>query len=126
MGDLTDNFSLSEFDCNDGSEMPILVQGDVKRLAKNLQVLRDFLDKPIEVSSGYRSHDYNKSVGGATKSQHLTGNASDIKVKGISPGDLSKVIEGLIRIGAMEEGGLGTYSTFTHYDRRGTKARWNG
>jgi len=126
MGDLTKNFSKSEFDCNDGSEMPAKVLANVKKQAKNLQVIRDFLDKKITVNSGYRSPSYNKSIGGALKSQHLKGNASDIKVKGISPGDLSRVIEGLIRIKAIEDGGIGVYSTFVHYDRRSKRARWNG
>ena len=31
----------------------------------------------------------------------------------------------LARIDAIEEGGLGRYNTFTHYDRRGNKARWD-
>jgi uncharacterized protein YcbK (DUF882 family) len=126
MGDLTKNFSKAEFDCNDGSKMPEKVLANVKKQAKNLQVLRDFLDKPIRINSGYRSPSYNKKIGGAKNSQHLKGNATDIKVKGMSPGDLGRVIEGLIRIGAIEDGGLGLYSNFTHYDRRSKKARWNG
>lgn len=126
MGDLTKNFSKSEFDCNDGSKMPKKVLDNVKAHAENLQTIRDFLDKKITVNSGYRSKKYNASIGGALKSQHLTGKASDIKVKGMGSGDLARVIEGLIRIGAISEGGLGIYPTFVHYDSRKTKARWNG
>ena len=126
MGDLTDNFSKSEFDCNDGSEMPASVLINVELQANNLQVIRDFTGASITVNSGYRSPEYNKSIGGASKSQHLTGNASDIVIKGMKPKEVAELIEALIRIGAIEQGGIGIYKTFTHYDRRGAKARWNG
>ncbi len=33
-------------------------------------------------------------------------------------------IEKLIAAGKMEEGGLGIYSTWVHYDHRNVKARW--
>ena len=125
MGDLTKNFSKSEFDCNDGSKMPQEVFNNVEVHAYNLQTIRDFCDASVIINSAYRSSDYNKLVGGATKSQHLTGNASDITIKGYTPDEVADIIEGLIKIDAIEEGGVGRYNTFTHYDRRGTKARWN-
>lgn len=46
-----------------------------------LQPLRDFLGKPVVVSSGYRCRELNEKVGGVSKSQHLTGEAADIMVK---------------------------------------------
>jgi len=125
MGDITKNFSKSEFECNDGSEMPQEVFDNVEVHAYNLQTLRDFCDASVTINSAYRSPSYNKKVGGATKSQHLTGNASDITIKGYTPDEVADIIEGLIRIDAIEEGGVGRYDTFTHYDRRGTKARWD-
>jgi len=125
MGDLTENFSKSEFECNDGSEMPQKVFNNVEVHAYNLQTIRDFCDASVIINSAYRSPDYNKKVGGATSSQHLVGNATDITIKGYTPSEVADIIEGLIRIDAIEEGGLGRYNTFTHYDRRGTKARWD-
>ena len=53
----------------------------------------------------------------------MTGNASDVVISGYTDSEVADIIEGLIRIGVVEEGGLGRYNTFTHYDRRGTKAR---
>lgn len=125
MGDLTKNFSKSEFDCNDGSEMPDDVFENVQIQAYNLQTIRDFFNAPVTINSAYRSPSYNKSVGGAKNSQHLTGNATDITIKGYTPDQVADIIEGLIRIDAIEEGGVGRYNTFTHYDRRGNKARWD-
>ncbi len=123
---LTKNFSLDEFDCNDGSKMPDDVVLNVVELADQLQILRDFIGKPIKINSGYRSPAYNRKIGGAKSSQHKLGKAADIRVDGISPRELHGIIEELISDGRMKQGGLGRYNSFTHYDIRGTKARWNG
>ena len=40
-------------------------------------------DDPIIINSGFRSPEVNKAVGGATKSNHLTGCAVDIRCIGI-------------------------------------------
>jgi len=123
---LTENFSKSEFDCKDGSEMPSNVLENIKELAKNMQVLRDNLNLPIKLTSAYRSPSHNRKSGGKSNSQHLYGKACDMQVKGMSPKDVYASIERLIELGEMKEGGLGLYNTFVHYDIRGTKARWNG
>ena len=43
-----------------------------------LDPLREAYGKPIRVNSGYRSPALNKAVGGASSSQHMTGQAADI------------------------------------------------
>jgi len=120
---LTENFSKSEFDSKDGAAMPLEVLQNIKELANNLQVLRDHLGKSISINSGYRSPSHNKKIG-AKASQHLLGTAADIVVKGMPPSEVAKAIVQLIGEGKMKEGGLKAYATFTHYDIRGTKARW--
>ena len=40
--------------------------------------LRDLFGKPVLVSSGFRSNDLNRAVGGAATSQHRKGEAADI------------------------------------------------
>jgi uncharacterized protein YcbK (DUF882 family) len=124
MAKITENFSLHEFNCKDGSLIPNEYLPNVIELANNLQVLRDEIGKPITINSGYRSPKYNAKVGGARNSQHLKGKASDLRVSGITPKELAEVIEKLIKEGKMKQGGIGIYKTFTHYDIRGTKARW--
>lgn len=122
---LTKNFNLKEFICKDGSVPQGLALQNIKTLAENLQILRDYLGKPIVVTSGYRSIKYNSKLPGASKvSQHLIGRAADIKVAGIPPQEVAKAIEHLIASGKMKQGGIGAYNTFTHYDIRGTRARW--
>lgn len=126
MGDLTKNFSQCEFLYAGCGIVPKRVARNIEKLASNLQVLRDYVDSPIEVNSGYRSKKYNASVGGVPRSQHLTGKAADIVVKSKKPKTVKKIIEILISEGLMEKGGIGLYSTFVHYDIRGRNARWSG
>lgn len=43
-----------------------------------LDPIREMWGKPIHVNSGFRCPTLNKAVGGATSSQHMTGEAADI------------------------------------------------
>tara|TARA_B100000900_G_scaffold43594_2_gene32433 strand:+ start:192 stop:533 length:342 start_codon:yes stop_codon:yes gene_type:complete len=99
---------------------------NVRLLAENLQILRDYIGRPIKIISGYRSPDYNKRIGGARQSQHMIAKAADIKVDGMEPWIVQKIIEHLIHEGHMMKGGVGIYKTFVHYDVRGRNARWTG
>lgn len=119
------NFSMSEFNCNDGTPVPEEFYANVQELMNNLEVLREELDgNSIRVNSGYRTPAYNDSVGGASNSQHKYGKAGDIVVANYSPGLVYATIERLINEGKMKQGGVGSYNTFTHYDIRGSRARW--
>lgn len=122
---LTKNFIAEEFACKDGSQVPAAYLPNVQKLADNLQVLRDHLGKPILINSGYRSAKYNKSVGGATASQHLTASAGDIRITGMTPKEVHTTILKLINEGKMHNGGLGLYNSFVHYDVRKTVSRWD-
>lgn len=121
---LTKNFHSNEFKSKDGFTVPLGLMPNVQRLARNLQVLRDHVQRPVYVRSGYRTHKHNKAVGGAPGSQHPKAKAGDIEVPGYTPKQLYDTIEELIAAGKMEQGGLGLYPTFVHYDVRGKKARW--
>lgn len=108
------NFKLREFACKDGSN---LVKLDSELLDK-LQKLRTRINKPIIITSGYRTPEHNKKVGGASNSQHLYGKAVDIKVNGMTPSQLKVHAE---KIGFK---GIGLYKTFLHVDVRKNVARW--
>jgi len=108
-------FKLSEFNCNDGTKVPEEYYDNVQELMNNLDVLREHLGFPIIINSAYRSPEYNKSVGGAKNSQHLTASAADIRLN-VTPSVVQKAIKKLMKDGDMKKGGLGIYSTFTHYD----------
>jgi uncharacterized protein YcbK (DUF882 family) len=124
MAKLTNNFSLQEFNSKCGRDIPNNVLPNIIQLAKNLQVLRDAVGKSISITSGYRSPQHNKKIGGAKDSQHVKGMAADIKVAGMTPKEVALVIDGLIESGKMKQGGIGIYASWVHYDIRGTKARW--
>ena len=126
MTKLTKNFSLREFRCKDGTDVPAEYMDNVQELAENLQVLREHLGKSIRVISGYRSPKYNRKIDGARRSQHLTASGADIKINGLLPVEIKIIILDLIREGKMKEGGIGVYKGFLHYDIRGKKVRWYG
>ena len=58
---------------------------NLKTLAtKVLQPIRDYYNKPVRITSGYRSKALNVAVGGSTTSQHSYGEAADIQIDGVS------------------------------------------
>ena len=122
---MTLNFTL-EGDLNRGRfALSEEVRNNLLELATNLEVLRAHFNAPVTVNSAYRSPEHNAAVGGAKNSQHLLGKAADVVIQGVSPDETADAIEFLIEVGLMKEGGVGRYDTFTHYDIRGTKARWD-
>lgn len=123
---LTKNFNKSEFECKDGSLMPVEVLENVETLAIQLQYIRDSLNgRPMRITNAYRSPEHNKKVGGTKNSQHLYGNAADIQIKNMTPKAVYKILNKLMNRGEILQGGLGLYKSFVHYDIRGNKARWD-
>jgi uncharacterized protein YcbK (DUF882 family) len=123
---MTKNFKLKEFECKCGCDMPLEVYENIIKLASQLQFLRDYTGRPITINSAYRCPEHNAKVGGSKTSQHLLGKAADITIQSLKPAEVYALIEELIDMGHMLQGGLGLYNTFVHYDIRKTKARWNG
>ena len=80
----------------------------LKRLAVEvLQPIREALGQPIVISSGYRCPELNKAVGGVKNSQHLLGQAADIKAT--NPADNGKLfacIKKLVQQGKIQTGQL--------------------
>ena len=113
------HFKLSEFACHDGTAVPRQYWPNVQRLMKELERVRAVWGVPIVVNSGYRTASYNQGCGRAKGSQHLTANAADIQVQGVSPSAVYAQLDAL-----YPNQGLGKYATFTHLDLRGHRARW--
>lgn len=91
---LTRNFTYEELCRSDVAERRGInnsprTKEEEKRVIENLkalcmevlQPLRDFLGKPVVISSGYRCAELNKAVGGVRNSQHMKGEAADIHVE---------------------------------------------
>jgi len=94
---LSKDFQSGEFTCGCGCQKDKVSP----TLIAKLQLLRDMINKPIIITSGYRCEAYNKHIGGADNSPHLTGEASDIQVKGMTPVTLAVIADRIkyIRIG---------------------------
>jgi len=91
-----------------------------KLLAKLVE-LRDVLERPVSITSGYRCFKYNQKVGGVANSYHCIGLAADIKVKDIN------LIELLGYAEEIDFAGIGFYEkkNFLHLDVRPTRrTRW--
>ena len=94
---MTLNFSISELIYSDTAiKHNINNMPDIKSLDNMLnliyyclQPIREKLNKPMIISSGYRCREVNSLVGGAQNSQHLKGEAVDFMVKG-------ETVQGLI------------------------------
>ena len=90
MGDLSRNFSRSEFACPHCGEVEI-----DPLLVATLQRIRDKAG-PVVVTSGYRCPVHNEAVGGVNNSQHIYGRAADIYVPGMSQAALLSLVREMV------------------------------
>lgn len=88
MGSISKNFSYSEFEASETAERAGItnvittfeVRDSIRALVLNvLQPLRDSWGKPLSINSGYRCQLLNAKVGGVPTSQHVKGEAADVK-----------------------------------------------
>jgi len=110
------HFNLSEFACPCCN----LVMLHPKLLAKLVE-LRNILERPVYINSGYRCFEYNRKVGGVPNSYHRIGLAADVKVGDINLIDFLEICENI------DFNGIGFYEKkdFLHLDVRPTKrSRW--
>lgn len=82
---LSRHFSLDELTLSQTAERnhidnhpPQAVITNLYRTAEGLELVREALgNNPLSISSGYRSPDLNRRIGGAANSQHVEGKAAD-------------------------------------------------
>lgn len=125
---ITENFTLEEFERSDLAEeygVSNTVPTTVVRLSITalcecvLQPLRDEIGEPVIISSGYRSKALNEAVGGVESSQHRKGEAADIKVAGMEPVEVARVVYGASAIWAQVDQMI-LYPTFLHLSHKRT------
>lgn len=122
-------------------ETPRQVYEAIRRCAWNLQRVREIVG-PLRVSSGWRPTTFNEALywdsyrrnngkpGVARYSEHITGRAADVVPlePGVSVRHLHRVFSDLIKQGRIDDGGLGRYPGWVHYDCRAAygfaPARW--
>ena len=81
---LSKNFSLEELTFSQTAsrmglknEPTLDVINNLKYLAENLELVRNLLDAPIIISSGFRCLTLNTAIGSKGTSQHVSGEAAD-------------------------------------------------
>lgn len=113
---LSTNFKSTEFDCHgSGCCSSTLVD---ENLVKYLQKIRSHFGKSVHINSGYRCKKHNAAVGGASASNHMDGEAADIRIDGVTPLEVAQYAE---HIGML---GIGVYSWGVHVDTRTSKYFW--
>lgn len=97
----TPNFWLSEFLQSDtavrmgldNTPLPTEMVNIRNLLIPGMQSVRDCLGEPVFITSGYRSPEVNRAVGGSVNSQHTRGLAADFKCHAFgSPRTICKYI----------------------------------
>lgn len=86
------------------------ITANLRRLCDTLEQVRALVEKPLMISSGYRSPALNMAVGGARDSAHVKGLAADINCPGLSP----KALAVLIRESGIEFDQLIYEGTWVH------------
>lgn len=126
---LTKNFTLGEwFNSNHVEPAELLRRAclqsnsdeiftNIVKMAERLQVIRDFYDAPLIITSGYRDPNLNEMVGGSKNSSHLNGSAVDIVCNDVSSDELQEAF-------VYWSGGMGMAKSYTHLDI-GPKRRWS-
>lgn len=123
---LSPHFNSKEFECHCGQCGMITMN---QLLIMELEAIRYIVNEPIYINSGYRCKSYNHKVGGVKNSQHVLGNAADIRCKSLSAVELGDILLKMY----PNQYGIGIYTRnededkhFVHFDVRDYKARWLG
>lgn len=110
---LARHFKVKEFACKDGSQVVYIDD----YLVSILDILRHKLGKPVIITSGYRTPEWNKKCGGAKYSYHMCGMAADIRVNGMSAKEIAKKLDEIV----PDKCGIIVYESWVHFDVRTEK-----
>ena len=108
-------FKVKEFACKDGSPVVFIDE----YLWTTLSILRTKIGKPVIITSGYRTPDWNKKCNGAKYSYHMRGMAADIRADGMSAKELANKLNAIV----PDECGIIVYKSWVHFDTRTKKYR---
>lgn len=109
------HFKVKEFACKDGSQIVFIDE----HLVSILDILRNKIEKPVIITSGYRTPTWNEKAGGAKYSYHMRGMAADIRVHEITPKQVANILNGIV----PDECGIIVYNGWVHIDTRTKKYR---
>ena len=113
---MTEHFSLEELTRTDHRTLdntpdPAAL-ANLQRLAEFLEKVREVLgDRPVMITSGYRSQAVNDAVGSKDTSQHRLGLAADFRVPGMSP---QEIVMAIVASGIAYDQVIKEYDSWTH------------
>lgn len=121
MGTISRNFSYSEFERSETAEKRGIVnviatakvRDSIQALVINLlQPLRTAWGAELVINSGYRCPELNEAVGGVPTSQHMKGEAADVRC--YNPLKLARLA---VKLGLPFDQ-MGIYPTFVHFSHK--------
>jgi uncharacterized protein YcbK (DUF882 family) len=115
---LTKSFKRSELTCKCGCGTCDIDQ----EFMGILQDLRDKVQFPLIITSGFRCDRWNRAVKGANSSQHVKGKAADLDTSCLTADQRAELLKAIQRDERIK--GVGIATTFIHIDTRESKARW--
>ena len=119
MGDISENFSRSEFACHCGCGFDTV---DAELLHVLQYDIRNYYGQKVTIISGCRCFAYNLGTPGAARnSLHIEAKAADIMLANIAPRALCHYLAQKF----PNKYGLGLYHNRIHLDVRSIPARWN-
>lgn len=83
-----------------------------------LQPLRDALNRPVVITSGYRCLELNTGIGGSPTSQHMLGQAADLVVPGLHP---IVVVQTIFNLGLPFDQLIDEFSRWVHVSHCGIR-----
>lgn len=107
---------------------PAVIQNWFNLVVYCLQPVRDYIGKPMIESSGYRCAKLNTKVGGESTSHHLTGQALDFVVKGMSIEDAYRAIKksGVKYTQLIQEKGMWLHISYVSGQLKCENLRYDG
>ena len=115
------NFTMSELIYSDTAKkyniynMPDTQQLDclLNLIVYCLQPIRDYIGKPMKISSGFRSVRLNNhpTIKGSNTSQHIKGQAADFTISGMTP---KQIIEKIVASGIEFDQLINEYNIWVH------------
>lgn len=125
-GYLTPNFTRAEYRCHDsqGSEVWGVLKYRARQHCFQLERFRHAVgDKSMPILSGYRTPAYNRQIGGASQSRHMSGDATDFSTTVLNRIGTVKFFS--VADVIFRDDGVGRYPSGSgHLDSRGYRARW--
>ena len=117
-------FKIHEFACKCRGQFCLGNTGLIPyidiRLIKNIDILRDEFGYPLLVNSCIRCPQWNKKVGGASRSAHIFGQACDLTPtrnnEMVKKNGLASILREIGGLALLRFGGIGLYKTFIHLD----------